>query len=304
MAVHVPDSPGASLLQQPFVGRGLELARLRAFVQGAPHGAIAALQAPAGFGKTALLDELWRALPSMAYERLWIDARRHQAGDVRVLARAHVPPGPAVVILDGWERLAPKLADIVLPTTDRAHGRVVYVAAGREDPGLLPPHTSDHLDLGHLSPHEIDAWLIRYGLPRRERAALVTRTYGDPLAVALAIDVAQITGTVVVPVPGTPARLQLVDRLVAACAQSARRMALLALAVGSPVDAPGMRRALGQADVEPILRWLQRLTVVRSSPCGLTLQPFVAAHVLETASPADRLIADYTAARLGCPRPD
>ena len=303
MAVPVPESPGAPSTLAPFVGRGLELARLRAFVQSAPHGAVCAVSASTGFGKTALIDELWRALPAMALERLWIDARRHAAGDARLLTRLSLPPGPAVVVIDGWDHLAPTLAPVLAAAPPRHNGRVVYVAASRSEPGPLAPGLADRVDLGHLSPHEVDAWLVRYGFPARERAALVTRTYGDPLAVALAIDVAQITGTVFVPISGRPAREQLADAFAAATTKSTRRMALLALAVGSPVDADGFARALGLPQVEPVMRWLERLAVVRSSPCGLSLQPFVAEHLVAHAGPSDRLLADYTAARLGCARP-
>jgi|GEM_PF-2865299 len=281
-----------------FVGRGLELARLRAFVLGARNGAVCVIEGPVGCGKTALLDELWRALPSLGLERTWIDPRA-VATPNGALAGMRFPADVSnVVVCDGWDEVTRDLPTFLAGAPDPAED-VVYVLAGRTPVDhRLPGRHLERLALGPLGPHEIDAWLSRYGFTSRERTALSARTYGDPLALALAIDVDALGGGLVPPASGVPVIASLAARLLDCCRRATTRLALYALALASPLDDASIAEALAIGDGREMSRWLAQLTVIRETPVGLALHRAVAAELLRVPRDGDKPLMQLAARRL------
>lgn len=284
---------------QPFVGRGIELARLRAFALGAPHGAMCVIEGPPGRGKTALLEELWRGLPLVRVECTWIDAHGYRGAAAELLEGTDPPPGGArVIMVDGWDEVTSDIGAL-FPRPPAKGRRAVHVLAGRTAVAAsLPQRPLERIALGPLGPHDSDTWLARFAFGPRERAQVAASSYGDPLAIALSIDIARISGVVVVPARGPLAVEALSAHLLGACRRTSHRLALLALAQYSPLDDEGLRLALGTRDVDQVMSWLEQLAIVRSTPSGLALQPAVGYHLLRAADPGDQLLASYVASRL------
>ncbi|TNF23555.1 MAG: hypothetical protein EP329_27265 [Deltaproteobacteria bacterium] len=279
------------------MGRGLELARLRAFVLGAKNGAVCVIEGAVGCGKTALVDELWRVLPSLGLERTWIDPRA--VGASRPLAGLTLPSEVSnVVVCDGWDEVARDLPSFFADAPPSPQD-IVYVLAGRTVVDEVPAGRHvERLPLGPLGPYEIDAWLSRYGFERRQRAALSARTYGDPLALALAIDVDAL-GASLAPLPhGVPVIETLTDRLIGACKRTSTRLALYALALASPLDDADLAHALAIDDAQVMTQWLSQLATVRETPVGLSLHRGVATELLRNVREHDLPLLQLASDRL------
>lgn len=284
----------------PFVGRGIELARLRAFVLGARNGAVCVIEGPAGCGKTALLDELWRALPSLCVERAWVEPHGCVEAPTALLAAVTPTSGtPTVAICDGWDEVSRDLGGL-FPAAPDPKRDVVFVVAGRAAPSTsLPGRLVERVALDPLGPHEIDAWLARFAFDRRKRVQLAARTYGDPLALALAIDVDAVTGALSIPPAGSGIVEALSAQLIGGCRRATTRLALFALALSSPLSTSGLARALGTDDVSEMVWWLERLAIVRRTPGGaLAIPRSVGSYLLRDAGPEDQLLVRFAASRI------
>jgi RNase P/RNase MRP subunit POP5 len=265
---------------------------------------VCVIEGPAGCGKTALLDELWRALPSLCLERTWIEPCVHAAPPSALLATfAPASGAPGVAICDGWDERNGDLTTL-FPTAPDPNRDVVFVVAGRAPLTAvsLPGRLVERVALGPLGPHEIDAWLARFAFDRRERAVLAARTYGDPLALALAVDVDGLAGTVRIPPAGSEIVEALSAQLIGACRRATTRLALFALALSSPLSTSGLASVMGTEDVSEIVSWLERLAIVRRTPDGLAIPRTVGSYLVRDAGPEDGLLVRFATSRLAALR--
>jgi len=178
---------------QSFVGRGAEL---DAFAAALDRGGVLYLHGPGGIGKSSTLQQFRRRAGAAGRTVVELDGREIDAApDAFLAALGPAPPG-VVVLIDGYDWLAPLdgwLRGTFLPARGGSDvvvlaGREPPAAAWRTDPGWRRLATIRQLP--PLDPMESGELLARAGVPAAERAGLVTIGRGHPLALALLADAA------------------------------------------------------------------------------------------------------------------
>lgn len=274
------------LRERAFVGREAELAFLESLLFGAPP-LFAYLQAPGGFGKTALLRRFEQRVREhdLAAERVDLAAVPAEAGAARealseALRRLEAAgTEPAVLILDGFEahagleavyreRLFPRL-----PATVRTvfAGRLQLSDAWRADPAwdrLLAVRA-----LRRLPPEASRALLSGRGVAGDAAEDLLRLADGHPGAlVALARDPDRRS-----PEAAREVVLAGLDLPV----ERPRYEGLLALAIAEALDGPMLEAILSDGDAGAVARWLSRRPYVTKGAKALRIDPAHRAPVLD-----------------------
>jgi hypothetical protein len=259
--------------RRSFVGRRPELHSFGDALRGRSGRRILFVHGPGGIGKTTLLLEM--------------RARARAAGRVVALLDGQeidpspdgfteaVGPGGDVLLLDGYDQLAPVdgwLRREYLPAlpADRVvvlAGREPPVAAWRADPGwrqVVAVHPLDHLD-------DADSrdLLARAGIATQLHDGLLRLGRGHPLALALLADVAS-TGSVPERLADVPELIStLLESLLRDAPSDAHMMGLATCTKAWLTTEDLLRRTVGAAAPE-VWAWLRRRPFVVCRPGGLS----------------------------------
>lgn len=274
-----------------FVGRRRELAGFDDAVGGLSPRRVFFVHGPGGIGKTTLLLELHARARAAGRRVVMLDGREVDAspeGFELALARHRAGPtdGDAVLLVDGYEELAPIdawLRDEFIPGRPAGYvvvlaGRAAPTSAWRVDAGWR--HLVEIYPLDPLNAGESAELLARAGVAEPDRARLVSLGRGHPLAMALLADAAR-AGVV-------PARLADVPALVSALLDSLLRDAptqahVTGLAVCARVwtTTEDLLRDVVGPEAPDVWAWLEQRPFIVTGPRGLTPHD-LARDVLDT----------------------
>ncbi|MDE3095490.1 MAG: ATP-binding protein [Chloroflexota bacterium] len=277
-----------------FVGRASELDLFRAALSETPAGvAVLHIYGPGGIGKTALLAQYALLARDAGRPTLQLDGRDVQAsthGITHALSRAlgladGTDPSQALGALDGlvllidtFEAIAP-LDDWLrsglfplLPANSLTviAGRNAPAEAWRSDPGWGA--LTRIVPLRNLGPEETRVLLSARGVASDQHEAILGYTYGQPLALCLAAEVALQGRTAVdLASAGVDVVQRLLERFVAGVPSERHRRALEASAIARRTTQPLLASALdvGDAVAFGLFAWLLGLPFIERDAHGL-----------------------------------
>jgi hypothetical protein len=280
-----------SARRRSFVGRASELELFRAALDAdeLPFSVLY-LHAPGGFGKTTLLRRFQQDAVEAGLRCARVDGRDVQStpdGFLTALGAALslklggvdavAGLGRTVLLIDTYEALAGLdgwLRDELFP---RLPGSVLVVAAGR--PPLPTAWRADPgwrdllrvVSLSSLTPDEATSYLTTARVPDDLHRQVVALTRGQPLALAVAVDVfCQAGGDALVERLHAP---EVVEALLTGFVDDlpgvSHRHALQVLAEARTTTEAVLRVALDRDDVHDLFEWLRGLSFVESGPHGL-----------------------------------
>ncbi|UWZ49670.1 ATP-binding protein [Dactylosporangium matsuzakiense] len=263
--------------RQRFVGRRAELAGFDAAAGGASARRVLFVHGQGGIGKTTLLAELGARARAARRTVVQVDGRDVDPSPDGLRTATGWPlPARAVLLVDGYEHLAPIdgwLREQFLPTLS---ADTVVVLAGREPPSA--PWRADagwrallavyRLDV--FSPDETAQLLAHAGVAASVRPHLSALGAGHPLTLALLADLA-VRGQV----PGTLADAPdlistLLRSFVGEVPTQPQLTGLATCAIAWSTTEDLLARTVG-ADAPAVWQWLARLPFVTSGPGGLTV---------------------------------
>jgi hypothetical protein len=263
--------------REAFVGRRMELRSFADALAGRAARRVLFVHGPGGIGKTTLLLEMRSRARDAGRAVTMLDGRELDPSPQGLSGAlgATGTAADAILLIDGYERLAPVdgwLREDLIPALP---ARTVVVLAGRDppastwraDPGwreVVAVHRLEHLD-------DTDSLelLARAGVAAAERARLLRLGRGHPLALALLADVAR-AGTV----PGTLAEVPdlisaLLESLLREAPSEAHVVGLATCARAWLTSEDLLRETVGDAAPE-VWGWLRRRPFVVTRPDGLT----------------------------------
>jgi hypothetical protein len=263
--------------REAFVGRRAELRSFADALAGRAARRVLFVHGPGGIGKTTLLLEMRSRARDAGRAVTMLDGRELDPSPhgVRGALGATGTASDAILLIDGYEQLAPVDDWLRADLYPALPARTVVVLAGRDppastwraDPGwrqVVAVHRLDHLD-------DADSLelLARAGVEAAERARLLRLGRGHPLALALLADVAR-AGTV----PETLAEIPdlvgaLLESLLREAPSEAHVVGLATCARAWLTSEVLLRETVGDAAPE-VWAWLRRRPFVVTRPAGLT----------------------------------
>ncbi len=259
--------------EQSFVGRRAELATFGEALAGQSGKRVLFLHGPGGIGKSTTLEEFGRRARALGRTVAFVDGREVDPVPDAFLS-ALGPAEPAVLLIDGYERLAPIdewLRREFLPArSDRdvvvLAGREPPAAAWRTDPGWRRLAAIRRLD--PLDPADSAELLARAGVAEGRRPALIALGRGHPLAMALLADTTA-TGAVPRSLADVPDLISaLLECLVREPPTDAHAAGLATCAKAWLTTEDLLRETVG-ADAPAVWSWLQRRPFIACGPRGL-----------------------------------
>jgi hypothetical protein len=279
--------------QRRFVGRSEELALFEAALRARDLPfCVLFVYGPGGVGKSTLLRQFAMlatkaGVPTVAICGHEMEPSPQAFLDALGRALDTAPPitpldalaawsGRQVIVIDGYEALAPLdrwLRDDFLPELP---GETLVVLAGRDPPGLewrgdpgwqslLRP-----LALRNLSPDEGQDFLRERAIPADQHAAVLAFTHGHPLALSLVADLfAQRPGIHFRPEVTPDVVRALVEHLVQKVPGPAHRAALEICALVRLTSEALLAEILGVPDAHELFGWLRSLSFLDAGPLGL-----------------------------------
>lgn len=272
-----------------FVGRAAELSAFAASLDGSSDCRIHFVHGPGGIGKSTLLDAFSRHARLAARRPVYVDARDLECTAAAVTAaiterserEGHAPgEAPEVLLVDGYELLAPLDRWFLAEVLPSRPSRSVTVVAGR-----APPSSTWRLDAGWrqlarvhplaaLDAAESEELLSRLGLPAEKRTTMARVGRGHPLVLAMLAE-ADRGGA-------SPTRLseapdvvgQLCRLIVDDVPDAAHRAGLATCAHATRMTADLLARAVGPR-AEEVWAWLESRPYVRRGSVGLFLHDVV-----------------------------
>jgi hypothetical protein len=263
--------------RQAFVGRRAEISGFEEALAGRSARRVLFVHGPGGIGKTTLLLEMRARARGADRATVLLDGREidpSPEGLTAALAAGGAGDG-TVLLIDGYEQLAPVdgwLRQELIPSLPARH---VVVLAGREppapawrtDPGwrrLVAVHPLDHLDDADSA-----ELLARAGVATADRGRLVRLGRGHPLALALLADVA-LGGTVPQTLAEVPDLISaLLESLLRDAPSDAHMVGLATCAKAWLTTEDLLRETVGDGAAE-VWAWLRRRPFIVSRPTGLT----------------------------------
>ncbi len=276
---------------QRFVGRDAELELFSAAL-GAPEPQLRVLyvHGPGGIGKTSLLEVYARRAAVADAMVVRLDGRELPAtpdGVLDVLRSAldvptgngpiTAPSGRLVLLVDGYDRLAPLDDWVRTALLPRLPANAVTVLAARRPPDpawRVDPAWRDLLRvvaLRNLDPGASRQLLRRADVDDAVHDRLLAVTHGHPLALSLLVDV--VAGGGAMPGPGDPPPpdvvASLVRRFVDAVPSDTHRRALEVCAIARVTTESLLRDVLEVDDVHDLFAWLRGLSIIESGADGI-----------------------------------
>lgn len=276
---------------QRFVGRDAELELFSAAL-GAPEPQLRVLyvHGPGGIGKTSLLEVYARRAAVADAMVVRLDGRELPAtpdGVLDVLRSVldvptgngpiTAPSGRLVLLVDGYDRLAPLDDWVRTALLPRLPANAVTVLAARRPPDpawRVDPAWRDLLRvvaLRNLDPGASRQLLRRADVDDAVHDRLLAVTHGHPLALSLLVDV--VAGGGAVPGPGDPPPpdvvASLVRRFVDAVPSDTHRRALEVCAIARVTTESLLRDVLEVDDVHDLFAWLRGLSIIESGADGI-----------------------------------
>jgi hypothetical protein len=294
-----------------FVGRRRELAGFDDAIAGRSPRRVFFVHGPGGIGKTTLLLELHARARAAGRRVAALDGREVDASPEGFELALGSHGGDAVLLVDGYEQLAPIDSWLrhefipALPAGDVVvlAGRDAPAAAWRVDAGWR--HVVEVCELDPLDAAESAELLAHAGVAEPDRAQLVTLGRGHPLAMALLADAAR-AGVVPSSLADVPALVSaLLDSLLQGAPTQAHVAGLVVCATAWLTTEDLLRDVVG-AEAPAVWAWLERRPFIVSGPRGLAPHD-LAREVLDTEferrSPEryrllHRVVHDHTVARL------
>ncbi|MCB0114552.1 MAG: AAA family ATPase [Caldilineaceae bacterium] len=276
-----------------FFGRSAELELFQsALSRDLPDFAVLHVHGPGGIGKTTLLREFAHLAQEAGRQVVSLDGRNLDPSPVGFLSALHLtlnlqPHESAsdriayitelVLLIDTYERMMPLdgwLREHFLPQLSE---RAIVVIAGRQSPS--PAWRSDDgwgeltriIALRNLRPEESNAYLQAQNIPEAQRAHLLDLTYGHPLALSLAADVAnQNRDDWSASFGYTPDVLRsLLERFITDLPNPLFRQALEICAHAFTTQEEILAHCLGEEAGYAAFQWLRQLSFVEQGPHGL-----------------------------------
>ncbi len=242
------------------------------------------LYGPGGVGKTALLREFRHAGQSAEVPVRYLDGRNVEPvpeAFEQAVARAEVPGGRAVLLVDTYETLVDLdgwLRDTFLPGVS---DDLLVVLSGRTPPGaawrgdLGWREVTHVLPLRNLTRDEAQTLLNEEGVPPSEHDAILRFTHGHPLALALAADQSRQADGPFIAEDAPDIVGALLTRFMQEIEAEAEREALEAAAAVRVVTEALLADLLGRDDARDAFAWLRSLSFVETGPDGLFLHDLV-----------------------------
>lgn len=277
----------ASVRQRLVVGRTAEIALFREALRAhEPPFAVLHVYGPGGIGKTTLLREYQRLAVRAGRPVAWIEGRdldpspdsflRYLGGVLGSSSEVPVEE-PAVILIDGYEYLAPLdgwLRERFLPDLP---AKCLVVIAGREPPAAswrtVPEWAAlaRILPLRNLEPEAAKAYLRRRRIAKAHDAAVLAFTHGHPLAISLVADMlAQRDAGTTFDLREQPDILRtLLDCLVRDTPGPEFRRALEVCAHARVTTESLLAHVIGGTEATRLFAWLRGLSLVEQGPHGL-----------------------------------
>lgn len=276
---------------QRFVGRDAELELFSAALAAPePELRVLYLHGPGGIGKTSLLEMYARRAAVADAMVVRLDGRELPAtpdGVLDVLRSVldvptgngpiTAPSGRIVLLVDGYDRLAPLDDWVRTALLPRLPASAVSVLAARRPPD--PAWRVDHawrdllrvVALRNLDPGDSRLLLRRADVDDALHDRLLAVTHGHPLALSLLVDVVAGGGAV----PGGRDPLppdvvaNLVRRFVDVVPSDTHRRALEVCAIARVTTESLLRDVLEADDVHDLFAWLRGLSIIESGADGI-----------------------------------
>jgi hypothetical protein len=263
-----------------FVGRAAELARFDAVLAGVDIRRVMYVHGPGGIGKTALLDQF--RVRSRAAGRCIVDIDARDIdwspdtlGSALDRALTGGGTGGLVLLVDGYERLAPIDGWIRSEFLPSLPADTIVVLAGQEPPN--PPWRTDpgwrslvavH-PLGALGPTESRDLLVAAGVPVEHVQRLAALGQGHPLTLALLADAVSAGHAVSDDLSDEPDLVALlVTQVVGEVPSEAHAIGLAVCAHAWVTNEDLLRRAVGN-DAPEVWAWLEGRPYVTRTTSGL-----------------------------------
>ncbi|MGI5176144.1 ATP-binding protein [Dactylosporangium sp. CA-152071] len=266
-----------SARRQRFVGRRAELAAFDAAVGGRSARRVLFVHGQGGIGKTTLLAELGARARAAGRTVVHVDGRDLDPSPDGLLSAIGRPlPAAAVLLVDGYEQLAPIdgwLREQFIPGLS---ADTVVVLAGREPPAA--PWRSDAgwralmtvCRLEPVGPDEAAQLLVHAGVEASVLPHLTALGAGHPLTLALLADLAT-RGQVPDTLADAPDLIStLLQSFVGEVPTQPQLIGLATCAIAWSTTEDLLARTVG-ADAPAVWQWLARLPFVTSSPSGLSV---------------------------------
>ncbi|MGY1669146.1 AAA family ATPase [Geodermatophilus sp. SYSU D00710] len=272
-----------------FVGRRAELELVRSALEVAQQPfSVLHVHGPGGIGKTSLLETVAEVAAEAGCTVVRIDGRSvgpsasavsdALAGEIEVPpapASVPSPPGRLVLLIDGYEHLAPLdgwFRDELLPRLPRSS---LTVLAGRTPPGAewrADPAWHElmrSVSLRNLDSTDSRSYLTARGIEPALHRRIVEVSHGHPLGLSLLADLVAAGGELGVD-PLTPDLVAtLLHQLVDTVPSVLHRRALEVCSLARTTTEPLLRDALVLEDAHELFGWLRSLSFVEQGPDGL-----------------------------------
>jgi hypothetical protein len=267
---------------ESFVGRRPELTVFTSALRGESAVRVLFVHGPGGIGKTTLLLELRDRARRAGRPVHLVEGREVDPSPDGLLhaisgaGQEHVPDSlaGAVLLVDGYEQLAPIDAWVRMDFIPALPSDVVVVLAGREPPAA--PWRTDPgwrrivavLPLNHFDEAESRELLDRAGVASDVHERLLALGRGHPLAMAMLADAAA-TGTVPETLADVPDVVTALLEILLRDAPSDAHVAGLAACVKAWLTTEDLLRDLVGEPAPQVWAWLARRPFVASGPRGL-----------------------------------
>jgi hypothetical protein len=266
-----------SARRRAFVGRRNEIAGFEEALAGRSARRVLFVHGPGGIGKTTLLLEMRARARGVGRGVVLLDGREIDPSPEGLTAALRVEGGGdcTVLLIDGYEQLAPVDGWLRRELIPSLPARDVVVLAGRDppapawrtDPGwreLVAVHPLDHLDDADSA-----ELLARAGVAAADQGRLVRLGRGHPLALALLAEVS-LAGTVPQTLAEVPDLISaLLKSLLRDAPSDAHMVGLATCAKAWLTTEDLLRETVGDAAPE-VWAWLRRRPFVVCRSTGLS----------------------------------
>jgi len=265
-----------------FVGRASECDLFRSALQTSePPFQLLRILGPSGIGKTTLLRKFAAIANEVGVPAGLIDGRSIEASPDQFIAATNSALGhwphecrerSSVLIIDSFEALTPLAGWLMHDFLPTLPSGVLVVLASRAGSSAPVPRGWGALvrtvKLRNMAPAESDEFLERRGVPAKARGPILELSHGHPLAMAMAADLIDQTGTL-----GRVERLEviaaLLDRVIEHAPSADHQLAIEIASHARVTSEALLADAIGPAVASEIFAWLRKLSFMEVGEEGL-----------------------------------